>query len=1005
MVKESTTSRQSGKAWWIGAAVGVVLLCIALLPQFLSTRVGCSILGRTITRGVRWQSASFRWGHGQELTGLRWVGEGAVLTVDQVSSTLSLWSLLWGGRDIGEVALDHPTLSIIAHFPQSSRTAAQENRSEQPLLPFHLPVYGSATTSNGELSVTGLRGERTTLSNLSLTAAVPSSRDALSLELQSDAVSVQLQADQNLTIQVDANALPVASLEGIASLVGNFPPNLWTSLLGETLTLTFNLDPTHTSLSATSPLMTASFNAAIREEVVTLTQPGVITGFITPEAFERLTGLNDSFTLTAPVQYKVAAQELVVPAMHWREATGRVELITSSVILSHLTTSSIQGSAQRAHLDDPLDFTLSLPFIDAGRAGQATLSGALHPPDSQIRLDVAQLPTRWLEPLFADPSFVPLLGSRLNGWLVVKGSKENALVTLALDSNTLHLNPIEMTVTPDRLDLNSYATITLAPPDHALQMSFPYLIHVDPVEIQLKALSIARPFDWAHSTVEGELSCPFATLSGFSTQDLLDVEKIHISMSGETLTQSQISIQSTLSLLRLSPTWREWIGDRMTLSLYGLAYESNRTLSFDLLAHSAGLSFNATPTLTSQGILQIVDPIEILATPPLLGGADFRIELSPLSVNLLSPSLHQLDLRLSAELQKPHNGLNRLTVDGTWRGPTNVATLAFDGLTERASPFSGSMNLSGFLSGDELRWELASCNGEVDLTDFPTAALAGLSEERRQQLNALFGRELTLCSSWSFSQLSGPLALHLLSQRSRIDLDGALEAGALTLAHPFKAQVAITPYLGSWLLGKINPLLSTAISGDRPLSLDIAPTNFRLPLLPYAPAKITVPSAAIDCGKLLLANRGGVESLIRLAQPSLQGQPAVHAWFTPLPISVVRGEMYLSRMDALIGNSLHIATWGKIDLVSRQVRMMLALTPDTISQLAGAEEADYFLIPISGEIGSTSIDWPLAATQLATLLAKRSGGTTATVGKVVELITGVKKAREKVPPQPSLPWP
>jgi hypothetical protein len=1017
MANQSEKSRRGGRFWSVIIAIGVLLLCFALAPSFLSTRVGTSLLGQMISHQhgglIQCKSASFSWGRHQEIVGLRWTRGGAILTVDRITSNLSLWSLLWGGHNLGEITVDHPSLQIAAPPPQleqsSKGSATQKQTNRQPTLPFHSRYYGQASTTNGELSVAASGGEETNLSNLSLSVAIPASRDLLTLLLEGKAVSAQLYAGQNLAIQLKTDQLPLSSLEGILSLVSDLPSYLLTALLGETVTLSLNANATEIALQATAPLLTANIRGTIKDGAFSLAQPGAVSGLLTSQAFHELTQPNGTFQLAGPTRYQFTAQELTLPLSHWRNSVGRAELTVSTATLTSInqnqvTISSIKGAAQRSRASDPLQFTLSAPLVDSGRSGQVALSGAIQSPNSQMRLEMKRVPTGWIYTLFPDWKLAPLLGSRLDGFLAAQGSCEKAIVTLALQTDTLQLNPVELGITPQQIDLNSFAIITLALPDATAQKVFPHLLHIDPISLNLSALSISCPFRWTLSTAQGELACPLLTLSNGLKGGLLDVEKIRIKMEGESLAEAQLSAVSTLSLRRLPSFWTEWIGDELTLSLYGLGYKGNRTVDFDLLTSSQGLSCNTRATLTSQGVLQINSPVEILSTPPVLGGAEFKSQLSPFSVNLLSPSLKELNVEITTALKRPHNGLNRFNADVIWRGPKNVALLDFDGLTEEASPFNGKMKLSGHFSGNQLRWKPASFCGKIDLTDFPTAAIAGLSDRRRKQLNALFGEELSLCSSWSIAQFYGPLSLSLQSSRSQMRLDGKLDDGVLTLAQPLHAEVVITPYLSGWLLGKINPLLANAISSDRPLSLNVAANNFSLPLLPYNPSRINVPSATIDFGKVLLANRGGVDSLIRLAQPSLEQQPAVPAWFTPLPISVSLGQMELSRMDALIGEGLHIATWGKIDLVSHRVRLMLAIAPDTMSQLAGEAEPEYFLIPISGEMGSTSINWPLAATQLASLVAKRSGGRTATVGKVLDIVTGVKKQRERVPAEPTLPW-
>lgn len=1197
--------------WWISGSICGLFLFVLLLPQIFSTPWGSSFLARAISTtmegSIQVESASLRWRKGQKVSGLRWVERGAVLEVEQVTSTLSLWSLLWGGRDLGALTLDGPTLRIIP-APLAAERAVASPPAKRQKGKERFPFSVSFMSEGGTLSVISPLGEVTTLSNLTLGAEVPRSRDRITASLTGEGLSIQLQTDPDFSLQTTLTAFPVQTLDGLFTLISPLPPSFWSSLIGERLNLSLLINSSRFELAARGSNLEWSCRATIAHGVATLTEPALFRGRVTSEAFHWLTEPDISLQLAGPVDYRLSSSQLIVPLTAWQTSAGVVELATSPLSLSHiylgpLAITSLRGSLERGQVGGPLKYGLNLLLVDEGVNGQLTLNGNYAPPSSELRVEASSLPTRWIAALLpVQDALLPLLGSRLTGSLVAQGSRDHVTATLAGSSTAFTLPPIQFSITPGQIELEGPLSLLYTPPKAASQALIPSLYHADPISIYLATLSLPRPFDWTEVRIEGEATTPLLQFVDLRHRTTLTLEKSQLLVGGERLGEAAVAASADVT-----PPWQRWLGDHLPFELKG-KFNQGKEFRFEATSEAESLDLDLKGRVSREGVCTLTAPVQIHVRPPALEGIAVAAEVSPFAIDLHHPDFSRIDLTASALMEPAGAGIDTLDLILSWKGKKNLATLSLNGSTAEGSPLTGEATIGGLLAGDQISLTAASLKGKLSLTrfptewidqlrgdsligkmvgpfatlngsalldqlsapqgkaewsldstllqvqgsakmgrlltlgklpiewtwhanreamealwtllkraplvrltqpttllgrvsqltwewqptphfdprvagitaefslesgqieiaktlldlahlscsidapqmssqmsckgsgavgdgsfaldllfnglirsngsinwtgmgsqgrvhldQFPTVALGWLGGERVQQLNALFGETIATTSSWSLNQLTGPIALSLQSTHSAAELHGGLKGGVLTLSRPFQGQVAVTPYLGAWLLGKLNPLLATAIGSERPLSLSIGSEGFQLPLLPYLPARVNVPSATVDLGKLFLANRGSVQSLLNLMGAGSSG-PVVTAWFTPLPLSVHSGHMVLERMDGLIGSSFHMATWGEIDLVSRQVQLMLAIAPETIQAALRVETADYFLIPISGPMGATSIDWAAAGTQIASLAAKKIGGTPGKIGKIIDVIGGAKRQQQRIPPQPPLPW-
>lgn len=198
---------------------------------------------------------------------------------------------------------------------------------------------------------------------------------------------------------------------------------------------------------------------------------------------------------------------------------------------------------------------------------------------------------------------------------------------------------------------------------------------------------------------------------------------------------------------------------------------------------------------------------------------------------------------------------------------------------------------------------------------------------------------------WSFS---GPLylkngtivygnTLHFASQ----NIHAQWREHSITLQDPLTAECTGLSFLAS--LGTIDPI-----------TIQITTKDFFFPI-PFSIEKC-VAQGQLDLRQTQCPITPSLASFIRLlkATPSKQ----INIQFTPLPFRIERGHFEAFRMDALLADSIHVCTWGHIDLLHDQIHMFLGIPAKTLAKSFGIKNLrnNYTLtLPIRGTIKNPEI--------------------------------------------------
>ncbi len=299
----------------------------------------------------------------------------------------------------------------------------------------------------------------------------------------------------------------------------------------------------------------------------------------------------------------------------------------------------------------------------------------------------------------------------------------------------------------------------------------------------------------------------------------------------------------------------------------------------------------------------------------------------------------------------------------------NIDTTA-DGLKVSLSAKNkegGSLKAEGVIGAaiPSMTWENLTCNLFLRLHDFPALPFFP------KGLLPLLGDQIDMSATMKIEKGFGSLYVIYTSSTTKTLIDAYLNKGLLTLQSPITLSLHLTHKLSRYLLKDINPFFFLAISADHPILLDIPKEGFNLPLGQLE--NFEMENAKIDMGKVQCLN-GGILALAvaLLKNPRLISVKEMQVWFTPFSFSIKGGLLTSKRLDMLIADSLHIATWGKINLQENQLHMTLGITKETLQHafnLKGLPPNYLLQIPIKGKPNHPKIDGAEAAARIATLLA------------------------------------
>ncbi|MBY0529848.1 MAG: hypothetical protein K2P51_06615 [Rhabdochlamydiaceae bacterium] len=846
-----------------------------------------------------------------------------------------------------------------------------------------------------------------------------------------------------ISIDATLNQIPVQGIDQIVSRFEPRLNRVLFSALGSTVNMRlkassiqegFNL-----SWDAASDNLTASILARAEGNQITLTSPALINFTLTP-ALSAALPIAD-FKLSKPISFGLKVDSFSAPIQNTLKGLSFALQLNASqpisftleqrpMVIDTLHVDVVSGKAQgemqfQAEL---LAHLLQLPT-------SCNIQGTYSHEKLEGKLQVDQFPLNligskeWLLPSY--------VGETLNGTLAFWVAKEQQKLELTLKSPLLELGPAEiaidkgfqiLTPAPFTYLLSKY---TNTPVQGTVQGSATPLKQG---EFKGKGVIQIPQFSYdSLSLSQGSFPFEFDTSSQSASVGIAAQIKDGALPSGSlkgSLKRAASIMQGSLDAQNLSTRFLEvfskvpmtaWIGpsvqfqlqfsqnpQKQSFALKGSTQEAMVDLAFTSDAQGIKLDGNNAKiqwTLTPERY-QIIDAL--LASqkknqqPPfsLNGPAQLQISLS----QLIIPKNQELQLDYAAMQIAAAGKTSSLSVlDRTSQEKIlfselnftlnrekvafpiqfNISTQVSTESTlknQKATTKLGSLSLNGSFSGIND----TTSKIEMNIVQFPSRVFDLIARTQGAvnfPFTTVFGETLNANLFSEFKQLSGPLNLSLNSDRARISVIGKLVNGALLLDKPLHAQGTLTPEVSRLLLKEVNPLSISYIYAQNPISLEISPKDFYLPLYPFQLERIQIGSGRLELGKINCHNEGNLNAALGvLKSKQFDQKKDLILWFAPADFHLSQGKIDLERTEILLSNTFDIALWGKIDLVKDYVDMVLGLTAPTLRMAFGIKDLpeDYVLtIPMKGPSNNVQINKGKATSKIALLLAWQQKGAAA----------------------------
>ena len=399
--------------------------------------------------------------------------------------------------------------------------------------------------------------------------------------------------------------------------------------------------------------------------------------------------------------------------------------------------------------------------------------------------------------------------------------------------------------------------------------------------------------------------------------------------------------------------------------------------------------------------------------------APLRLVLERLEAGLADPGLSALQFDGSAAIGRMRfrsgnqvlAALDQLDVGLQWQGSQGRGGVSVDGRVSADGGEPGVIN--GSLALDSLRPDgSGNLNLDLDLTQLPLVVVdrfLGMDG----MVTATLGRTMEGTLQGELREGQGPLTLGIRGSNASADLKAHWNQGSLTLREPLMAEVQPTPEFGRLVLARVHPLFETLRGGKEPFRFVMPAEGVLIPLIDYDLKNVRVPEMRLSLGRVELASGWLLQGLVTLGQRFGTLRSAGDRWpaeFTPAVVSVADGQLtFTRRMDVLLGDQMHLATWGAMDLVTQRADLVLGVMPLTLRSVfsVAAAEDDALRIAVRGQAGPGAVDFSRIGIELARLQAQRRlGGSSPLLGALLGTVTGSTPGLSGAPaPSMSpLPW-
>ncbi len=332
-----------------------------------------------------------------------------------------------------------------------------------------------------------------------------------------------------------------------------------------------------------------------------------------------------------------------------------------------------------------------------------------------------------------------------------------------------------------------------------------------------------------------------------------------------------------------------------------------------------------------------------------------------------------------------------IDIDASVRSQDN----AHVGLLDISGEIENLLNSQG-----KIDFKNISCDLKARMQNFPAYIWDFFLKTKNPIFYSLLEDHADIESHIKFQKGKGDIQTKISSENLKTLIDAHLNQSTLTLNKPVRATFYLNQEISSYLLKDTSPLFVTGFKAENPIVLTINEKEFKMPLNPISLKTLSVGQGTLDMGKIEVQNSGFLKTVLGLLKiKKISKNNEIKLWFTPVTFSIQKGILHLNRMDMLVETSLHLCSWGNINLLNKKLDMVLGFTKDTLKQAFGMKHLpqDFVLqVPIEGTTTHPQINSPATATLITALVGAHIEG------------RAVKKTffknQKAPPPHKPFPW-
>lgn len=334
----------------------------------------------------------------------------------------------------------------------------------------------------------------------------------------------------------------------------------------------------------------------------------------------------------------------------------------------------------------------------------------------------------------------------------------------------------------------------------------------------------------------------------------------------------------------------------------------------------------------------------------------------------------------------------------------DVQAIIQDGKIELTAltPQKGSLSIQGTLPAQKKPFNLA-----IKLRNIPTIVLDGLLQ-CNTWLTKTLGSLSNINAVYTSEKEKETLSIDLTSIQVKSSLRAEISDHVMTLTAPWISTLSMSDSLRSALLEKMQSQWITDFQPKNPIILQIFPENFRCSLFPFQFNKLQIGNGSLNLGKVLIQSDPSTRFLMKLLKGQGIANPILF-WFTSLPFHLENKMLSLGRVDALLSQSIHLCTWGEVNLSTEKLHMFLGIPIATLQNILDISifPSNYvFKIPITGSLTRPKFNTGPAFGKIATMAASKQIPTMPgkIFGGLVNTIVQAQDQNDVPEPQRPFPW-